>query len=196
MGASDRDLNPYKFETQETVQTPSRLWTVVRSAFLCIFCFLLFSPLLSIEVDRLNANDVPGIIQWTLIGSLVAAVAVAVAWGISGELMRRKGLPLLAGREALRFLGGVFGAVVLCFAIIPSVLEACSASFPVSENTISYFSFLFAGMFLLMVNQAVKYRRHPSRQSACIVCLGAFGVTVISLIMGFIFMAVAASALT
>ena len=110
--------------------------------------------------------------------------------------MRRKGLPLLAGREALRFLGGVFGAVVLCFAIIPSVLEACSASFPVSENTISYFSFLFAGMFLLMVNQAVKYRRHPSRQSACIVCLGAFGVTVISLIMVFIFMAVAASALT
>jgi len=158
--------------------------------------FLYLISLYTLQLERFSSEVFFDSLQNTWAASIVAAIAIPIVWAIAGLVVRKKNVRVLSHKETISFLSKSLAFIVLVSVTIPSLIEGCGSTYPISHETVFYFLLLAMWTFFLALTNLSSYREEPSRQSAFFLCL-----TVIILIASFwvlwvIFDAIAASALT
>ncbi len=98
--------------------------------------------------------------------------------------------------EQVRFLMKSIGTATLFLGIIPTVIQAFSNTYPMSDHLIPYFAILIPGLLYQVVTNFVSYRRQADRKSAFVCTLAGMLVVGGFCLIILLIWAIAQSALT
>ena len=144
----------------------------------------------------MSGSDLEMLMQNTGICVLVMGVLFGISWPLAGVWISCKNVAPPTPREAVRDLGVCFILSVLCFAIVPSVIESYGNTYPISGGTIGYFLVLGGSLLSIVWHQFLACKNKPSQRSAFIVIMGCATVGMVMLLLWGFFVAIAGSALT
>ena len=144
----------------------------------------------------MKAADVEMLVLSTSACIVITGFVMAIAWPLAGAWTQVKKAAQPTRLATVRCVGVWYIMSVLCFAIVPTVIESYGNTYPVSEATLGYFCFLGAALLLLLVYYAQRYRQQPSQESAFIIILGIVAIGLAVLVVFGFMAAIAASAWT
>ena len=158
--------------------------------------FLYLISLHQLQLERLSSQVFLESLKNTCVASIMGAFAIPIVWAITGLVVRKKNVRVLSSKNTIIFLSKTLAFMVVFFVTIPSLIEGCSSTYPVSHETVFYFLLLAMWTCFLALTNLSSYREEPSRQSAFFFCITII-ILIISLwVLWTIFEAIAASALT
>ena len=144
----------------------------------------------------MSASDLEMLMQNTGICVLVMGVLFGISWPLAGAWISFKNVSPPTRREAVRDLSLCFILSVLCFAIVPSIIESYGHTYPISGGTLGYFLIVGGALLLIVWHQLLACKTQPSQRSAFIVIMGCATVGLVMLLLWAFFVAIAGSALT
>lgn len=171
---NENDQNPYKVTTQEQLATANKR-SFPRILFLGFYILLalVFTAdfIANIEVSRFSAGAAIDGLLFGVVVAVIASICTLLAWAIAGAMIREKECAEVSRAEQVRFLMKSIGTATLFLGIIPTVIQAFSNTYPMSDHLIPYFAILIPGLLYQVVTNFVSYRRQADRKSAFVCTL-------------------------
>ena len=196
---NENDQNPYKVTTQEQLATANKR-SFPRILFLGFYILLALGFtadfIANIEVSRFSAGAAVDGLLFGVVVAVIASICTLLAWAIAGAMIREKECAEVSRAEQVRFLMKSVGTATLFLGIIPTVIEAFSNTYPMSDHLIPYFAILIPGLLYQVVTNFVSYRRQPDRKSAFVCTLAGMLVVGGFCLIILLIWAIAQSALT
>ncbi|MDB4557650.1 hypothetical protein N9053_00735 [bacterium] len=196
---NENDQNPYKVTTQEQFATANKR-SFPRILFLGFYILLalVFTAdfIANIEVSRFSAGAAIDGLLFGVVVAVIASICTLLAWAIAGAMIREKECAEVSRAEQVRFLMKSIGTATLFLGIIPTVIQAFSNTYPMSDHLIPYFAILIPGLLYQVVTNFVSYRRQADRKSAFVCTLAGMLVVGGFCLIILLIWAIAQSALT
>ncbi|MDA7873606.1 hypothetical protein N9087_00830 [bacterium] len=196
---NENDQNPYKVTTQEQLATANKR-SFPRILFLGFYILLalVFTAdfIANIEVSRFSAGAAIDGLLFGVVVAVIASICTLLAWAIAGAMIREKECAEVSRAEQVRFLMKSIGTATLFLGIIPTVIQAFSNTYPMSDHLIPYFAILIPGLLYQVVTNFVSYRRQADRKSAFVCTLAGMLVVGGFCLIILLIWAIAQSALT
>ena len=171
---NENDQNPYKVTTQEQLATANKR-SFPRILFLGFYILLalVFTAdfIANIEVSRFSAGAAIDGLLFGVVVAVIASICTLLAWAIAGAMILEKECAEVSRAEQVRFLMKSIGTATLFLGIIPTVIQAFSNTYPMSDHLIPYFAILIPGLLYQVVTNFVSYRRQADRKSAFVCTL-------------------------
>ncbi|MDB4532814.1 hypothetical protein N9248_00740 [bacterium] len=196
---NENDQNPYKVTTQEQLATANKR-SFPRILFLGFYILLalVFTAdfIANIEVSRFSTGAAIDGLLFGVVVAVIASICTLLAWAIAGAMIREKECAEVSRAEQVRFLMKSIGTATLFLGIIPTVIQAFSNTYPMSDHLIPYFAILIPGLLYQVVTNFVSYRRQADRKSAFVCTLAGMLVVGGFCLIILLIWAIAQSALT